>query len=222
MSAERSRAIETASEEYHVEGVLPGVGSLPPGSSLLVTGAPMTGKTELALSILESGVERGEHALVVTPDGKAGRIRSRLPETDRIHVVDCSGSGGAFDDTDLVKFVSSPGDLTGIGIGIAKCTQSIGDRASDGVRLAVLSLSTLLRYTDLDSLFNFVHVLTGRIEAAGYLGVFTMDPTVHDQSTVNTIKAQVDGVVEIREGAGGNHEARVVGVSEASNEWTAL
>ena len=160
--------------------------------------------------------------MVVTPDEGAERIRGRFPSTDRLTVVDCTGSGGAFDDSAAVKFVSSPGDLTGIGIGIAKATQAIGTRAGEGVRLAVLSLSTVLRYTSLDSLFNFVHVLTGRIEAAGYLGVFTVDPTAHDERTVNTIKSQVDGLVELRLTEDGGRETRVAGLPDVSGEWTSL
>ena len=220
MNGGRQGAVDATTAAYHVGDVLPQVETLPRGSCLLVTGAAMSGKTAFAVDLLAAGIERGEHALVVTPDEGAPRLRSRFPTTDRLHVVDCSGTGGTFDDTPSVKYVSSAGDLTGIGIGIAKCTQAIGDRAREGVRLAVLSLSTVLRYTSLDSLFNFVHVLTGRIEAAGYLGVFTLDPTVHDATTVNTIKAQVDGVVELREGEAGDREVRVTGLDGATGEWT--
>lgn len=222
MSEERHRAVEVASREYDVEEVLLQLATVPAGTNLLVSGPAMVGKTELAAELTSVGVERGEHAVVVTADEGARQIRSQFPETDRLHVVDCTGSGGSFDDTEVDKFVSSPGDLTGIGIGITKCTQSIGEGASDGVRLAVLSLSTILRYTSLDALFNFVHVLTGRIASTGYLGVFTVDPTLHDDRTLNTIRAQMDGLVELREAEDGGRQARVTGLPDASGEWTTL
>jgi len=69
--------------------------------------------------------------------------------------------------------------------------------------MGVLSLSTMLRLTDADRVFNFLHVLTGRISAAGYLGVFALDPTVHDERTVNTIKAQFDGAIRLRQDSDG-------------------
>lgn len=219
MSVERNTAVDVATDAYDVDGVLPKLTAVPRGTSILVAGPAMTGKTELVADLLGRGLELEEHALVVTPDEGTQRIQSRFPAADGLNVVDCSGTGESFDDSAAVKYVSSPGDLTGIGIGIAKCTQSIGDRASDGVRIAVLSLSTVLRYTDIDALFNFVHVLTGRIEATGYLGVFTIDPTVHDEKTVNTVKAQVDGLVELREADGGGREARVSGFPDVSGEW---
>lgn len=45
-------------------------------------------------------------------------------DPDGLWVVDCSGSTGkgSFADSDRVKYVANPGDLTGLGIGLAKAT----------------------------------------------------------------------------------------------------
>lgn len=220
MSGERPAAPEASPTSYDLQGVMASSGpsSVPRGTNLLISGGAMSGKTDLALAAIRRGVEAGQHAIVVTPDAGAERIRSAVGSPDRLQVVDCTGTSGSFEGTGDVEFVSSPGDLTGIGIGLTKCTQRIGADAVRGVRIGVLSLSTILRYAGLDSVFNFVHVLTGRIEAAGYLGVFTLAPSGHDVETVETIRAQFDGVVELRDAEDGRREARTLGFG-GSREW---
>jgi hypothetical protein len=51
--------------------------------------------------------------------------------------------------------------------------------------------------------FNVLHVLTGRLTAAGYLGIFTLDPASHDDVIVNQIKGQFDGIVTLEDTADG-------------------
>jgi len=215
-------------DAYDVGGVVPveGFDALEPGTSLLVCGPAMVSKQQLVLELLARGVEVGQHAVVVTPDTSAGRLRSSFDRvtgtTDRLWIVDCSASGGgSFDDTRQVKQVSSPGDLTGIGIGIAKCTRGIGQEVDDGLRLSLLSVSTLLQYASVDRVFNFLHVLTGRVAAGDYLGIATLDPTTHDRTTVNTVRSQFDGVIELRE-TGDDREVRVKGVTDVDHAWTAF
>ena len=153
----------------------------------------------------------------------SGGFESVAGGLDRLRVVDCTGATakGTFDDTDDVKYVASPGDLTGIGMGIVKCTRDMGESV-DGLRLGVLSLSTLLRYSDPDRVFNFLHTVTGRVSAADYLGIATLDPGAHDPQDVNTLSSQFDVVVELREADDDGREARVVGHHESPRTWKAL
>lgn len=226
MSPQPTRATEVVTEEYAIGDVIPvdGIEAVPKGTNLLVLGPSMLGHRKLALDILGHGLSRGEHAVVVTPDQSADRIRDRFEDqlgsdAGTLQIVDCSAGGSsALTDTDQVKSVSAPHDLTGIGIALVKSTQAIGDAATDGVRVSLLSLTTLLQYTDLERVFNFVCVVTGRLAAAGYLSVATMDTTAHDTKTLNTMKAQFDGVVELREAESGQ-EIRVQGFSDVSTEW---
>lgn len=94
-----------------------------------------------------------------------------------------------------VVSVSSPGDLTGIGI---KLGHFFEDWADDGnsLMLCFRSLTTFLQYADLSSVYRFVHVLTGRVQEAGGLAHFHLDPSAHDRRTVNTLQGLFDAVVE--------------------------
>jgi hypothetical protein len=70
-------------------------------------------------------------------------------------------------------------------------------------------------YVDLRKLFQFAQTLSGRIDSAGGLGVFTLDPTTHDTQTVNTLSQVADGRIDIREPEEGDAdgELRIRGLS---------
>ena len=100
-----------------------------------------------------------------------------------------------------VESITNPGDLTGIGI---KVGGFLDDWTEEGHQLLVCfhTLTTFLQYTDLRSVYQFVHALTGRVRAAGGQAHYHLDPTAHDQRTVNTLMGLFDAVVEA-DGRGG-------------------
>jgi len=199
-----------------------------PGSSILVSGPAMTGKEQFVYDVLADGATDGDGAVVVTTSDKAADVveqfHDRVPglEGSQLGVVDCRGEGGA--DPELidgvsVHQVSSPGDLTGIGIGITKALEGLHNSGRERGRLALISLSTMLTYTDKKTVFKFCHVLSSRLDAAGYIGVFTIDSSAHDQQTIQVIKQAFDGLIEIREADGGGREARVLGLANEPTDW---
>jgi hypothetical protein len=98
--------------------------------------------------------------------------------------------------------------------------ESLYADARDGrVRTSLTSLSSLSMYVDLRSLFQFAQTLSGRIDSAGGLGLFTLDPTTHDTQTVNTLGQVTDGRIEVREADDGTGELRVRGLPGHSSEW---
>lgn len=94
-----------------------------------------------------------------------------------------------------IASVSSPADLTGIGIELGNFFE---DWAVDDneLRLCFHTLTTFLQYADLRSVYRFLHVLTGRVRLAGGIGHYHLDPAAHDHRTVNTLLALFDAVVE--------------------------
>ena len=228
MSSEDLSSRRVHTDAYDLDDVLPveGVASVNPGTNLLVSGGRMLGKERLALELLAAGADG--QAIAVTPDTAGSRLRDDYASVaggfEGLRVVDCTGASGkgSFDDTDDAKYVASPGDLTGIGMGIVKCTRDMGESVDDGLRLAVLSLSTLMQYSDPDRMFNFLHTVTGRVSAADYLGIATLDPNAHDAQDVNTLSSQFDVVVELREADDVGREARVVGHHESPRTWRPL
>lgn len=179
-----------------------------PGTNLLISGPPLTGKRSLALDILATGTERGEGAIIVTTKDGADRV---LKDFDKrvaydgnpVSVVDCvtrqQGVGDVRDD-DRIKYTSSPVDMTGIGIKLSEVLQEYyQERGLEQNRIMLHSLSTLLMYADLQTVFRFLHVFTGRIQSVGGLGLFAIDADAHDDRTMNTIKQLFDGIVTTSE-----------------------
>jgi KaiC/GvpD/RAD55 family RecA-like ATPase len=205
--------------------------SVRPGSNILISGPAMTGKEELALSILANGSEDGEGAIVMTTGDPAETViedyRERVPGVDesRLAVVDCRGDGDRSSDQSesgsYIHHVSSPADLTGIGIGITKGLERLNTHGADRGRFALSSLSTMLTYTDKKTVFKFCHVLSSRLDAADYVGVFTIDTGAHDEQTIQVIKQAFDGLVEVREGQVGR-EGRVLGLGDEPTDWRSL
>jgi archaellum biogenesis ATPase FlaH len=90
--------------------------------------------------------------------------------------------------------------MTGIGIKLSEFLQ--GFYQNQGIernRVMLHSLSTLLMYADLQTVFRFLHVFTGRIQSVDALGVFAIDDSAHDAQTMNTLKQLFDGIVTTQE-----------------------
>jgi len=177
-----------------------------PGTNILVSGPPLSGKRRLAMEALAHGANDGEGAVIVTTRDSSDRVmadfRALLTDPDQAHigVVDCvtQHQGRSPSDSDLVKYASSPVDMTGIGIKFSEFVEEFySDRGVRQNRIMVDSLSTLLMYSDLQTVFQFMHVITSRIEDADAVGVHIIESTAHDAETMNTLKQLFDGLVEV-------------------------
>ncbi|WP_415383303.1 RAD55 family ATPase [Halosimplex sp. TS25] len=185
-----------------------GNATLAPGSNLLVSGPPLSGKRRMALEILAHGSEQGEGVIVVTTRDSASRILNDYealvsdPESVDIGIVDCvtKHQGRSARDTDIVKYASSPEDMTGVGIKFSEFVEEFHtERGIENVRVLVDSLSTLLMYSDVQTVFRFMHVFTSRIENADALGLHIIESTAHDEETLNTLHQLFDHAVTVEE-----------------------
>jgi len=180
--------------------------SLDAGTNILVSGPPLSGKRRLAFEALAHGANDGEGSVIVTTRDSSDRVltdfHSLLDDPANAHtgIVDCvtQHQGRSEQDTQTVKYASSPTDMTGIGIKFSEFLEEFytGRNVTQN-RVAVDSLSTLLMYSDLQTVFRFMHVLTSRIEDADALGIHVLESTAHDAETINTLKQLFDGAVEV-------------------------
>ena len=198
---------------------------LGPGSYLLA-GAAMSGKYELLLDFIAEGLAQDEGVLFVTTNESAGPILEDVEERvgsvpEQFRLVDCvaerQGTEGRYP-PERVEYVSSPADLTGIGIGVSEQLRRLSAAGVEDTRICFYSLSTLLMYAELETVFRFLHVLSGRVDSMAGLGLFALDPTTHEESTVNTLKQLFDGVIEVK--LDGGSQVRMVGVPGSDTEWT--
>jgi hypothetical protein len=198
---------------YVIEGLTDSTVRFDDGSSLLVSGDMAAGR-EAALDVLDD-IEGSETVVFIsTNDGVSSAVDwfdgRGVDTTVRLGVVDASGSETPVPDGLPVERLGSPGDLTGMSLGFAKLAQRFEQAGSgDRIRVGLVSVSTLLMYADVQTVFRFLHVFTSRIRSGGLLGVFTLDPGMHDDRTVNTVRAIFDA--EARVGPDGEVELRGTG-----------
>jgi KaiC/GvpD/RAD55 family RecA-like ATPase len=204
------------------------VADIDPGTTVLVAGPALSRAEDLARSMVADGTAYGDGMLFISTNMTTKKLLEACerthPEfdTDRAGVIDCSGQdlGQARFDVQ-VKSVSTQSDITGIGMKFSALYESLYADATDGrVRSSLISLSSLSMYVDLRQLYQFAQTLSGRIDSADGLGVFSIDPTTHDTKTVNTLSQVADGRIEVRESNGDEDgELRVRGLHDQPDGW---
>src|SRR6056297_2486257 len=212
---------------FTVGSLLP-VEGIPPASTLLVVGPPMTGKRTLAMKLLAAGFDE-EGAAVVSTDSSAADIRTDMAQyTDSpaealpLGVVDCVGDShgseslGPFDSR-----VNSPADLTGIGMQLTSLLERLYGDHSPRLRVGLLSLTTMSMYATPEQVVRFLHVVTNRIRKADAVGFVVAHADTMDEEHLQRLRSFVDGVVEVRE-HDDEMELRVLGLPQGNTEWTSF
>ncbi|MDL5502955.1 MAG: recombinase RecA, partial [Candidatus Methanoperedens sp.] len=113
----------------------------------------------------------------------------------RIGIVDCVTKtlGVASVENENIKIASSPVDLTGIGVKISQFFEEYFRKKSiQKTQLHINSLSTILMYSNIQTVFRFLHVFTGRIKAQGSLGIYILESGMHDEQAISTLKQLFD------------------------------
>ncbi|MGA9400699.1 RAD55 family ATPase [Haladaptatus sp.] len=197
-----------------------------PGTNLLVAGPPMTGKRRLTFDVLAHGDDSGTIIVTTKSTGKQvlSEYESRRTDGDSpIGIVDCVSKQQGMNPGPLdgIEFASSPVDMTGIGIKLSEFLQRFYDSGVRSNRIAFDSLSTLLMYSNLQTVFRFLHVFTGRVQSAEALGLFVIDSWAHDAKTLSTLRQLFDGEIEIREADDDESEVRIKGIGPTT-DWQRL
>jgi len=206
--------------------------AVPDGSNLLVVGPAMTGKRELLYEVLAADRSRSRATGLVTTRKPADQVamgyREVHPGVHSLAIVDCVSHQQGLSSgqtTRKRRFVSSAGDLTGIGIALTDFMRLFDDDPEvEAASIGMHTLSTLLMFADVRRVFQFLHVLTGRVASTGFLGGFVLDTPVPDDS-LGVIKQTFDGLVEVREVEDtGAREYRVRGMPRTvgPRTWTAF
>ncbi|MCZ7401954.1 MAG: recombinase RecA [Candidatus Methanoperedens sp.] len=196
------------------------------GSNIMIISPPMSGKEAVLDNIMYHRATKNETALIiVTTNEPAFHILERFKKKElelslsRIGMVDCISKN--FDEVDfenaIIKTVNSPADLTSIGVRIG---QFIDDFSKKGLKIQIHinSLSTILMYSNNQTVFRFLHNLTGRIKAAEALGIFVIGSGMHDKQTIATLKQFCDCLVEIKSENNINF-IRIIGQFAKSTPW---
>jgi hypothetical protein len=206
------------------DGERPDPSALVPGTALLVAGPAMCGKRALVVDLLAGG-GAGEVVAVTTRRSAAafeGDYVAAGGDAAGLSVVDCVSRLGGFGDVadgPTRRYVSDPGDLTGVGIAVTGLLRGAADRGA-APWLGIHSLSTMRMYADVERVFRFLHVLAGRVRALG--GVLVAAADADAAGDVGVLAQPFDGRLDVRETDAGGREVRGRGVPVAPRTWTPL
>lgn len=204
------------------------IGGICKGSNIMLIGPPMSQKGIILNNIMYHGSVKNENAVIkVTTRESAEQIlewfnRNKLElPLSRIGIVDCitKSFGGSVSENDNIKIASSPVDLTGIGVRIGQFFEDfILKKNILKTQLHIDSVSTILMYSNIQTVFRFIHVFTRRIKAAGALGIYVVESGMHDEQSIATLKQLFDGVIEIKTENDKNY-IRIAGLSPKPTPW---
>ena len=160
---------------------------------------PLVGKVSLIKKILRDEIGRGLGVIYVTTKETGEEILKQFENAD-VRVIDCVSKLAISDvtDTEKIKRVASPLDLTGISVGVNKFLEEYFKQGKTAI-VVFDSLSNLLMYSNLQTVFRFLHVLTTRIRAAKAKALYIVEEGMHDEKTVATLKQIFNGVIEMKE-----------------------
>lgn len=169
------------------------------GDDLLIQGPAMSGKHVLAYRALATAATDSLPVCVTTTD-TANRVRDTFEsaggDSERLLVVDAVSrqSGVGTREDARTRYASSPADLTGVGMTLSGLLEG----TTEPPVVLVDSVSSLLLYSDLDTVFRFLHLLTGRIEAADGRTIQLLNTDSHTSQECAAITQLFELVVDLR------------------------
>ncbi len=197
------------------------------GSNILIRGPAMAGKSSFLQRVVAEGIENDEGIIYVTTNHSGNDILNEYSDydinKDRFRIVDCVSERqgiGDMEETDIISMTSSPDDMTGIGIKVSEIIEDLWELKSvEKNRVVLNSVSTLLMYSELQTVFRFLHVFTGRIRSVDGLGIFTVDSEMHSEKEFSTLNQLFDGIVEVRKEGDGAGQVRLSGRTNEDSDW---
>ena len=180
-----------------------------PGSALLLSPS-LSGDADGACAELMCPADPSSQnvlwvAYAGSPDAQLDRFRETTTQQptnvgivsveDSTRSVAASNGDGGFG-AGPVDTVSNPNDLTGVGISITEFLRRWMDNDARTV-VCFDSLTAMLQYADVETAYEFLHVVVSRVYATDAVAHFHMDPGAHDRRTVAQVSSLMDAVIEL-------------------------
>ncbi|AWB27341.1 DUF7504 family protein [Halococcoides cellulosivorans] len=207
------------SDAYTVDG-LP-FDPIPAGRAILVVGSGIGGARTVQSRLLVGPPD--EAILIVAADRGVVTTVESLREVDpdldgdRIVAIGCSGEESGTDGV-RTRSVSTPTDLTGIGIQFSEGHRNLELAGYDRVRSGIASLTTLVSTaTELRPIYRFLHSFTGHVRSRDGLLVCTIDDATVTDDVFHTIESSFDARIDVE--ADDERRVRLRGLAGQSDEW---
>jgi len=93
-----------------------------------------------------------------------------------------------------IERIANPADLTGLGLAIRRHRERSEEPGQ--LTLCLHSLTGMLQFVSANTVYRFVHWLTGQVRDAEGLAHFHLDPEAHEQRILNQFFTLFDGRIE--------------------------
>lgn len=196
-------------------------------SNIILIGPPMNGKETIMNDIIYQGLKAGGSAVIVntkeTGENMIDWFNYNHPDIplESLGIVDCITKTMGVPTIDIanIKRASSPADLTDIGVKISQFLEYFRIKKNmQKTTLCINSLSTILMYSNIQTVFRFLHVFTNRVKAAGAIGIYVVEDGMHDEQAITTLKQLCDGMIEVKFENNVNL-IRIVGIFPKPTPW---
>jgi hypothetical protein len=204
-------------------------------TNILILAPPLTYADQLAYKLASPAP--GEWSIVMSTDERASDVvdafKKQGARKNQVGVIDAitKSSIPTLQDTAKVKFVTSPIDLTSMGIKLSRMVEDMWRESAIADppgplpppwRFCVNSVSTLLMYARLEVVYRFLHIITNRLKKLEGIGIYVLNSESFDERTVSTIKQLMNMVIEVRTDEvemSIRRDFRVLGIHGKTTPW---
>lgn len=101
----------------------------------------------------------------------------------------------------VVALSVTPYDLTELGMRWQRCLRLL-DRAEGDVVVELDSITSMLQFANVRTVYRFLHMVTGQVREIGASAQFHVDPAAHEERTIHLLQTTMD---EVRQQTFGRH-----------------
>jgi len=213
--------MQTEEPIFHVRDSPIPVTELAEGGTVLVRGPAMSGKYDLLIQLLGAFADC---SVLVSTSRQVEGARSDFADygdPDCFGIVDCASRVQGQDTTEeeLVRYASSPKNLTEMGMKFTDIVDTIRDDGDEHAAVGIHSLSELVMYGSVEQVYQFLRVLLAECEGLDWPTVAVIDDDAADAEAVTTLTQPFDAVIATRRDDDGR-SFRYREAGRRSDEWT--
>ncbi|MFH1510940.1 MAG: RAD55 family ATPase [Candidatus Woesearchaeota archaeon] len=184
-------------------------GGLPKSTSILLLTPPIFETKLLCLEYVYKGLLKEEPGLIVTTDESPESLRQKaeqynwqFPEKEPCFMswVDTYSinANREVKSNESVKRIGGPIALSDMAIALSEIQQKY-QKIRGYYRYVFDSLSTLLMYSNPNTIYYFLQSIVPKIKESGGVGFYTLSSGMHEEKVVMTLRHLMDGAIEIDE-----------------------
>jgi KaiC/GvpD/RAD55 family RecA-like ATPase len=179
---------------------------IPPGANLMVLGDIFSGKDILYKEFIREGLKNGEACIFVSTNDPIQETVEEFSDynLEYLGMVNCISSridlAPDFAYIDQVRFVNSPTELATIMAFVNDFLDIFRAKDVPRIRIVFDSVSTLLMYSNLKTIFKFLHVLTNTVKSTKAVLLMIMEEGVHDKIEITSLERLSQGIITMSDG----------------------